>query len=279
MLEDVESRPPYFAPIITNQYGSIPVPRLEPGDCGGGSGGGCSCHKMKPVLRGLDGSFASDNAAANGDPMLLSSSSSSSSSSSADDAMLCGDCDDSSSSAAASSSLSFSSSSSSSSSEKMVEVHVCAGTCENRLLRIECVGEDCCDASSSSSSSSTKSNDTKPRAKSSKDKWANCSVGPDCMNRQIGQRKGNVKVLPFMEGACGWGLKAMEDVKQGRLVREYVGEVLTEDMVTERMEYMQKHNPHDVNMYVMELENGLFLDARNRGNVSRFINHGCDPNW
>ena len=41
----------------------------------------------------------------------------------------------------------------------------------------------------------------------------------------------------------------------------------------------QKHNPHDVNMYVMELENGLFLDARNRGNVSRFINHGCDPNW
>lgn len=28
----------------------------------------------------------------------------------------------------------------------------------------------------------------------------------------------------------------------------------------------------------MELENGIYLDARERGNPSRFINHSCDPN-
>jgi hypothetical protein len=31
-------------------------------------------------------------------------------------------------------------------------------------------------------------------------------------------------------------------------------------------------------MYVMELEFGLYLDARQKGNVSRFINHSCGPN-
>ena len=88
-----------------------------------------------------------------------------------------------------------------------------------------------------------------------------------------------MKVQPFMENGKGWGLKTLEDVKKGRLIREYVGEVLTEDMLTERMEYQRKHDPTNVNMYVMELENGLYLDAREKGNLSRFINHGCDPNW
>ncbi|EWM29679.1 histone-lysine n [Nannochloropsis gaditana] len=31
-------------------------------------------------------------------------------------------------------------------------------------------------------------------------------------------------------------------------------------------------------MYVMELESGYYLDARTKGNASRFINHSCAPN-
>jgi hypothetical protein len=49
-------------------------------------------------------------------------------------------------------------------------------------------------------------------------------------------------------------------------------------MLEDRMAYQAKYNPNNVNMYVMELESGLFLDARSKGNVSRFINHCCDPN-
>jgi len=64
----------------------------------------------------------------------------------------------------------------------------------------------------------------------------------------------------------------------GQLVREYVGEVLTESMLEERMEEHQRFNLNDVNMYVMELELGLYLDARQKGSVSWFINKSCGPN-
>ena len=31
-------------------------------------------------------------------------------------------------------------------------------------------------------------------------------------------------------------------------------------------------------MYVMELKPGTFLDARFKADISRFINHSCEPN-
>jgi len=33
-----------------------------------------------------------------------------------------------------------------------------------------------------------------------------------------------------------------------------------------------------VDMYFMEINNNLKIDAREKGNLSRFINHSCDPN-
>ena len=33
-----------------------------------------------------------------------------------------------------------------------------------------------------------------------------------------------------------------------------------------------------VDMYFMEINNALAIDARTKGNLSRFINHSCDPN-
>jgi hypothetical protein len=91
-----------------------------------------------------------------------------------------------------------------------------------------------------------------------------------------------------MENGRGWGLKTMEDVVKGQLVFEYVGEVIDDDGVRvrwgerggggsggglrveyvpvdwpqKRMHEHQELHPHDHNMYVMELENGYFLDAR-----------------
>jgi len=62
------------------------------------------------------------------------------------------------------------------------------------------------------------------------------------------------------------------------LCLRYVGEVLTDEMLDERMATHARTHPNDVNMYVMELESGLYLDARQKGNVSRFINHSCEGN-
>ena len=36
--------------------------------------------------------------------------------------------------------------------------------------------------------------------------------------------------------------------------------------------------PTDRDFYIMELDNGLFVDGKYRGSNSRFINHSCDPN-
>ena len=295
VLHDVESRPPYFQTIITNQYGSIPMPRAEPGDCGGGEGGGCSCHNFSRSSNKKRGPNCGEtyiestnselkkktcllggSSAANGDPFYIAVPPASSS----------GDVDNNDSCNTSGASLS-----------KAPFSLVCGGSCENRLLRIECFGgnyKQSINAKALSRNDESKNKNSIGRndllqecgkrnttfhIRSSKEKWCNCSIGVTCGNRQIGQRQGNVKVQPFMENGMGWGLKTLEDVKKGKLIREYVGEVLTEDMLTERMEYQRKHDPTNVNMYVMELENGLYLDAREKGNLSRFINHGCDPNW
>lgn len=57
-----------------------------------------------------------------------------------------------------------------------------------------------------------------------------------------------------------------------------MGEVVDDAILAERMHSHSKHRPGDNNHYVMELTNGLYLDARSKGNVSRFINHSCGPN-
>jgi hypothetical protein len=40
----------------------------------------------------------------------------------------------------------------------------------------------------------------------------------------------------------------------------------------------RKNAPWDHEFYIMELEKGLFVDGKRKGNLSRFINHSCDPN-
>jgi SET domain-containing protein len=88
----------------------------------------------------------------------------------------------------------------------------CDDQCLNRVSKIEC-----CEMGSSSL----------------------CGLGrKTCSNRQFANRS-YVNVQPFrvihftreghflQEGSMGWGLRALEDVSQGSLVIEYVGEVIS----------------------------------------------------
>ena len=70
----------------------------------------------------------------------------------------------------------------------------------------------------------------------------------------------------------------MDDVKVDDLIIEYVGEVIPENEMLTRLETHEKLHPNNPNFYIMELMNGWYIDARERGNMSRFINHSCDPN-
>lgn len=57
---------------------------------------------------------------------------------------------------------------------------------------------------------------------------------------------------------------------------EYVGEVLDYDQFYKRaQEYSDENNLHH---YFMSLKGDTVIDATLKGNISRFINHSCDPN-
>lgn len=57
---------------------------------------------------------------------------------------------------------------------------------------------------------------------------------------------------------------------------EYVGEVVDpKDFKRRAKEYSKDKNRH---YYFMALKSDQIIDATMKGNVSRFINHSCDPN-
>ena len=66
----------------------------------------------------------------------------------------------------------------------------------------------------------------------------------------------------------------MENVKPGRIVAEYLGQVVTCDEGKRRMATYEEYD----DFYFMSLGNGLMLDAKSMGSDARFINHCCDPN-
>ena len=128
----------------------------------------------------------------------------------------------------------------------------CGDQCFNRMTLIECYG----DGGPSS----------------------NCGVGgQDCGNRAMGKRQ-FVKCKPKRETGKGWGLVTLENIPKGKLVLEYVGEVINEDQKDSRLVEWSKEHPNDPNFYVMGLGGGWYMDARDCANMSRFINHSCDPN-
>ena len=118
----------------------------------------------------------------------------------------------------------------------------CDSKCQNRNLRLECCSKL-------------------------------CSVGENCGNRKFNKREYKT-VLPYPTPGKGWGLKIMEPVKHGEFILEYIGEVLDNAAAEARLQ----DEASDRHFYQMELEANRIVDAKNKGNVSRFINHSCDPN-
>jgi hypothetical protein len=110
-----------------------------------------------------------------------------------------------------------------------------------------------------------------------KNKYWNCDLGPSCSNRSLGNRD-FAKCKPMREQGKGWGLVTVNGVKKGDLVQEYVGEVIDEEEMETRLQQWARDHPNDPNFYVMKLDTGWYIDARLEANLSRFINHSCDPN-
>lgn len=104
---------------------------------------------------------------------------------------------------------------------------------------------------------------------------SNCRAGDKCCNQRF-KRRQYVKAKPFNTGSRGWGLKAMQDIKEGTFIVEYVGELIDEKECNRRLDEKAKNN--DNNFYFLTLDKDRIIDAGPAGNLARFMNHSCTPN-
>ncbi|CAD5209826.1 unnamed protein product [Bursaphelenchus xylophilus] len=103
-----------------------------------------------------------------------------------------------------------------------------------------------------------------------------CPSGEYCRNRRF-QNKEYAKIEPFFAGAKGWGIRCLENVPSGSFIIEYVGEIIDSFQCRKRSRKYAKDQNHK-HHYLMSLTSETFIDATRKGNISRFVNHSCDPN-
>uniref|UniRef100_A0AAR2KG61 Euchromatic histone-lysine N-methyltransferase 2 n=1 Tax=Pygocentrus nattereri TaxID=42514 RepID=A0AAR2KG61_PYGNA len=98
-----------------------------------------------------------------------------------------------------------------------------------------------------------------------------CSCYKSCKNRVV-QAGIKVRLQLYRTEKMGWGVRALQDIPQGSFICEYVGELISdaEADVREDDSYLFDLDNKDGEVYC--------IDARYYGNISRFINHLCDPN-
>jgi histone-lysine N-methyltransferase SETD2 len=102
-----------------------------------------------------------------------------------------------------------------------------------------------------------------------------CRCGEFCDNQQF-QRYNYSPVSAFKTEKKGFGIRADADIPPETFIIEYVGEVLNNKQFEKRAtKYSKDKNRH---YYFMALRSNAVIDATVKGNISRFINHSCDPN-
>ncbi|XP_059300824.1 probable inactive histone-lysine N-methyltransferase SUVR1 [Lycium ferocissimum] len=117
-----------------------------------------------------------------------------------------------------------------------------------------------------------------------KECWWKCGCDRQCGNRVV-QRGISRKLQVFMTpDGKGWGLRTLEDLPRGAFICEYVGEVLTNAELFDRVSQSPNREEHSYPVLldadwgsenVLKDEEALCLDATFFGNVARFINHRC----
>ncbi|XP_021953950.1 histone-lysine N-methyltransferase NSD2 [Folsomia candida] len=104
----------------------------------------------------------------------------------------------------------------------------------------------------------------------------NCSGGDRCENRMFTQNKKDYSenTQQFLTPGKGWAVKALKDFKEGDFVIEYCGEIIN----NAEMQYRANRKTEEDPLYILEIDKHTFIDAEFCGNISRLINHSCEPN-
>lgn len=101
-----------------------------------------------------------------------------------------------------------------------------------------------------------------------------CPSGANCRNCKIKNRE-SLPLVVFETTDKGLGIKTQQTIKSGSFIIEYVGEILHKHELENRLKNQYSNDTHH---YAMHLEKAFVVDSRNMGNLSRFINHSCQPN-
>lgn len=97
-----------------------------------------------------------------------------------------------------------------------------------------------------------------------------CRIGPGCGNRTIQEMTPTNTEVRHL-GSKGFGLFATVRISTQHYIGEYVGVQID---TTTKDELLRVNR----GKYIMELDEGIFIDSAREGNFTRFINHSCKPN-
>lgn len=94
-----------------------------------------------------------------------------------------------------------------------------------------------------------------------------------CQNQRITKKQWK-QVEVIDAGPKGKGLKALEHIKKGDFIIEYVGRAVQKAY----LERLFSRYKMERCLYIMALDGDVLVDARQKGGVARYINHSCEPN-
>ncbi|GAU15067.1 hypothetical protein TSUD_08050 [Trifolium subterraneum] len=94
---------------------------------------------------------------------------------------------------------------------------------------------------------------------------------------QYKQMKG---LFVYKSGIHGLGLYTSQLISQGRMVVEYVGEIVRQSVADQReIEYISGRKlQYKSACYLFRIDNEHVIDATRKGGIARFVNHSCLPN-